>query len=58
MLELSKEVFAGIDRPLPGVGVGPHHDTEHLFASPQLHGLEYGGSGQVNVLIGVTHVRT
>lgn len=57
MQELNQEVFAGT-YSLPGVGVGPHHNTEHLFASPQLHGLEYGGSGQVNMLTGVTHVRT
>lgn len=43
---------------IPGIGVGSNHDTEHLFAGPQLRRLEYGGSGQVNMLIGVTHVRT
>lgn len=43
---------------IPGIGIGSNHDTEHLLAGPQLHRLEYGGSGQVNMLIGVTHVRT
>ena len=43
---------------IPGIGIGSNQDTEHLFASPQLRRLEYGGSGQVNMLIGVAPVRT
>ena len=40
----------------PGIGIGSNQDAKHLFASPELHGLEYRRPRQVDMLIGITHV--
>lgn len=43
---------------MPGVGVGSNQDAEDLLASPELHRLQNCGPGQIDVLTGVTHMRT
>lgn len=43
---------------IPCIGIGSNQYAEHLLASPELHRLEYGGSWQVNMLVGITHMRT
>ena len=52
-----KGMMSGSQDP-PGVGIGAHQDTEDLFASPELHGLQDCGPRQINVLVGIAHVRT
>ena len=42
----------------PGLGIGAQQNAEQLLARPQFQRLKERWSGQVNVILGITHVGT